>query len=221
MSGQQRINHFTKIEIKPEIIGFVLGKGKSNLNNLKKKYPTVNIKFFNGRGCIEFNLSANIFSQLNACEQELRNYISKAEGIYSNIQYKNKMNKDRKKRIKSNQATRQLREQITSELHNKKQFEKELEEIRKQSLQNKDILSNDSSSNSNSNSDSNSASNLDSNSDSNSASNSASNSDSNLNNDFSKKQLINHKKIKSDLEDEKFINKNLKHNKFAGLGEYE
>ena len=66
MSGQQRINHFTKIEIKTEIIGFVLGKGKSNLNNLKKKYPTVNIKFFNGRGCIEFNLSANVFSQLNS-----------------------------------------------------------------------------------------------------------------------------------------------------------
>ena len=217
MSGQQRINHFTKIEIKPEIIGFVLGKGKSNLNNLKKKYPTVNIKFFNGRGCIEFNLSANIFSQLNACEQELRNYISKAEGIYSNIQYKNKMNKDRKKRIKSNQATRQLREQITSELHNKKQFEKELEEVRKQSLQNEDIFSNDS----NSNSDSNSTSNLASSSDSNSTSNLASSSDSNLNNNSSKNKLINHKKIKSDLEDEKFINKNLKYNKFAGLGEYE
>ena len=213
MSGQQRINHFTKIEIKPEIIGFVLGKGKINLNNLKKKYPTVNIKFFNGRGCIEFNLSANVFSQLNACEKELRNYISKAEGIYSNIQYKNKMNKDRKKRIKSNQATRQLREQITSELHNKKQFEKELEEIRKQSLQNEDIFSNDSSSNSNSNSDSNL--------NSNSNSNSNSNLNSNLNNNSNKKQLINHKKIKSDLEDEKFINKNLKYNKFAGLGEYE
>tara|TARA_B100000902_G_scaffold399906_1_gene473513 strand:- start:1999 stop:2640 length:642 start_codon:yes stop_codon:yes gene_type:complete len=213
MSGQQRINHFTKIEIKPEIIGFVLGKGKSNLNNLKKKYPTVNIKFFNGRGCIEFNLSTNVFSQLNSCEQELRNYISKAEGIYSNIQYKNKMNKDRKKRIKSNQATRQLREQITSELHNKKQFEKELEEIGKQSLQNEDILSNNSNNNSNSNSDSNSDSNSNSNSDSNSA--------SNLNNDSSKKQLINHKKIKSNLEDEKFINKVLKYNKFAGLDDYE
>ena len=209
MSGQQRINHFTKIEIKPEIIGFVLGKGKSNLNNLKKKYPTVNIKFFNGRGCIEFNLSANVFSQLNSCEQELRNYISKAEGIYSNIQYKNKMNKDRKKRIKSNQATRQLREQITSELHNKKQFEKELEEIRKQSLQNEDILSNDSNSNLGSNLNINLDSNLNS------------NSNSNLNDDSIKKQLINHKKIKSNLEDEKFINKILKYNKFAGLDEYE
>ena len=33
--------------------------------------------------------------------------------------------------------------------------------------------------------------------------------------------MINHKKIKSDLEDEKHISNYLKYNKFAGLDEYE
>lgn len=126
MSFNQRVKHECKIEIDPKLIGLVLGKGKSNLLNLKNKYHTVNIKFYNSNGFIIFDLSANIYQNLNACERDLRNIISKAEYIQKNISDKKKLNKEKNRRIKSNLATKKLREQITNELLEKKRIEENI-----------------------------------------------------------------------------------------------
>ena len=193
MASYQTIKHSINIEIKPELIGLVLGKGKNNFNKLKKENPNVNIKFFNDRGCIIFNLKSTSHNSLLICERQLNNYISQANNIYTNIQYKNKINKERQKRIKSNNAIKKLRDDITNQLNEKNKLENEIANLN-------DINTNN-----------------DINNDININNEEYVGNDNNSNTLKNKNIIKNYNKIQKDLEDSKSIQKNLKSNPFAGL----
>tara|TARA_Y100000816_G_scaffold118498_1_gene83198 strand:- start:4003 stop:4605 length:603 start_codon:yes stop_codon:yes gene_type:complete len=196
MASYQTIKHSINIEIKPELIGLVLGKGKNNFNKLKKENPNVIIKFFNDRGCIIFNLKSTSHNSLLKCERQLNNYIAQANSIYTNIQYKNKINKERQKRIKSNNAIKKLRDDITNQLNEKNKLENEIVNL------NNDINTNNNINN-------------DINNDINTNNKEYTEND---NNTLKNKNIIkNYNKIQKDLEDSKSIQKNLKSNPFAGL----
>ena len=192
MASYQTIKHSINLEIKPELIGLVLGKGKNNFNKLKKENPNVNIKFFNDRGCIIFNLKSTSHNSLLICERQLNNYISQANNIYTNIQYKNKINKERQKRIKSNNAIKKLRDDITNQLNEKNKLENEIANLKNNiNTNNNNDINNDINTN---------------------------NEEYTENDTLKNKNFIkNYNKIQKDLEDSKSIQKILKSNPFAGL----
>ena len=202
MASYQTINHTINLEIKPELIGLVLGKGKSNFNKLKKENPNVIIKFFNERGCIVFNLKSTSHNSLLKCENQLNKYIIQANNIYTNIQYKNKINKERQKQIKSNNAIKKLRDDITNQLNEKNKLENEIVNLNNNINTNNDI---------NTNTD------INSNTDINTNNEEYVKNDNNSNTLKNKNIIKNYNKIQKDLEDSKSIQTILKSNPFAGL----
>jgi hypothetical protein len=109
-AAKQNVNNVNNIEVDPELMKYVLGKDKENLNALRQTYPDIRI-------AANYNtVFISSPSDISQCVMAVNMLIDSAVVIKQDMDYKRRVNKEKEARRRAIQAANRLRENIEAEL---------------------------------------------------------------------------------------------------------
>lgn len=129
MSNKSQISNL--VEIKQDVMKYVLGRGRDNLKNLQSKYPSLRI--FTVRG--EKNglmVEGNSVLQVDYCVKDINNYVMTAYAYLESNQKMKKINKEKLAKKKSIQAINKIKENIKRDEENKLLMEQEIKNAKQE-----------------------------------------------------------------------------------------
>ena len=119
------------VEIKSDMLKYVLGRDRSNLKNLQNKYSTLRIYSVRGqkKGIV---IEGEAINQIDSCIRDINDYVMSAYAYRENNYKKNKINKEKLAKKKSIQAINKIKENIRRETEEKEAMEREIENAKKE-----------------------------------------------------------------------------------------
>tara|TARA_Y100000389_G_C17395862_1_gene482456 strand:+ start:402 stop:887 length:486 start_codon:yes stop_codon:yes gene_type:complete len=128
MNNKNQITNL--VEIKQDIIKYVIGRGRENMTSLQTKYPSLRI--FTVRG--EKNgivVEGNSVLQVDYCVKDINNYVMSAYAYLENSQKIKKINKEKLAKKKSIQAINKIKNTIRRDEEEKERMKIEIENAKK------------------------------------------------------------------------------------------
>ena len=120
MSTQTKSKSYTaNLEIDTQAVGFLLGKGRKNINAVTDSYNTaggVDIKFISRGSITSFVITANNAGIVERCKEDLELLRDKALNTLSTVQFRNRLEKEKEEKRRSIQAANRIRESIENEM---------------------------------------------------------------------------------------------------------
>ena len=124
-----KAEHKRLVEIKPDVIKYVLGRGRENLKALQTKYPSLRI--FTVRGEKTGIAMEGSYGQIDLCVKDVNNYVLSAYAYLDNSLQRKKINKEKLAKKKSIQAINKIKETIKRDEEEKAAMEIEIENAKK------------------------------------------------------------------------------------------
>ena len=125
-----KAEHKRLVEIKPDVIKYVLGRGRENLKALQTKYPSLRI--FTVRGEKTGIAMEGSYGQIDLCVKDVNNYVLSAYAYLDNSLQRKKINKEKLAKKKSIQAINKIKETIKRDEEEKAAMEIEIENAKKE-----------------------------------------------------------------------------------------
>ena len=129
MSTKNLITEF--VEIKPDMLKYVLGRERSNLKTLQSKYAQLRI-FSTRDGKTGIRIEGSSVNQVDSCIKDINQYVMSAYAYRDNIQRRNRINKEKQAKKKSIQVINRIKDNIKKENEEKAQMEAELKNAEKE-----------------------------------------------------------------------------------------
>lgn len=127
-----RKNTYTSIvDVDTNAIGFVLGKGRINFNNLKKDYPEVKIWITQNGPLTTFNMSSHSTAKLDQCQTALEKLKYDGESIHYSILQRKRIAKNIESQRHAILAGKKIRDALEDEMRVKQRNEVESKIISK------------------------------------------------------------------------------------------
>lgn len=119
-----RKNTYTAtVDVDSSAVGFVLGKGRQNLNRLKEDYPDVKIWITQNGPFTAFNLSSNSATKLDLCQSAMEKLKYNGESIYQTIVQRKRVTKNIETQRNNIIAGKKIRESMENEMRAKQRDE--------------------------------------------------------------------------------------------------
>ena len=118
------------VEIKPDVIKYVLGRGQENLKELQSKFPSLRI--FSVRGEKTGIGMEGSYGQVDLCVKELNNYVVSAYAYLDNNLQRKKINKEKLAKKRSIQAINKIKETIKRDEEEQAAMELEIATAKKE-----------------------------------------------------------------------------------------
>ena len=119
MMSNRKTTYTTTVEVDSNAVGFVLGKGRHNLNGLKQAYPEVKIWLTQNGPFTTFNLSCNSVNNLEMCKSALEKLKYKGESMHHSIVQRKRVTKNIETQRQSILAGQKIRESMENEMRAK------------------------------------------------------------------------------------------------------
>lgn len=120
MNASSKPKSFTAtVEVDTQAVGFLLGKGRKNLNAITDSYATlggVNIRIVPNGAITDFIIIATNIGIVEQCKGELENLREKALNTLNTVQFRNRLEKEKDEKRRSIQAANRIRESIENEM---------------------------------------------------------------------------------------------------------
>jgi hypothetical protein len=107
------------IDVDTNAVGFVLGKGRQNLNNLKQEYPDVKIWMTQNGPLTAFNLSSNSVNKLEQCQEALEKLKYNGESVHHSIVQRKRVTKNIESQRQTILAGKRIRDALEDEMRSK------------------------------------------------------------------------------------------------------
>jgi len=120
------------VEIKPDMLKYVLGRDRSNLKTLQNKYPTLRIYSTRGQKKTGIMVEGEFVNQVDSCIRDINTFVMSAYAYRDNNLKKKKINKEKLAKKKSIQAINKIKENIKRETEEKELMEREIETAKKE-----------------------------------------------------------------------------------------
>ena len=119
------------VEIKPDVLRYVIGREHSNLYFLQNKYPSLRINTTR-RPKSGIMIEGESINQIDNCIRDINNYVMSAYAYRENNLKKKKINKEKIAKKKSIQAINKIKETIKRDTDEKEAMEREIENAKKE-----------------------------------------------------------------------------------------
>jgi hypothetical protein len=119
MLSNRKITYTATLDIDNNAVGFLLGKGRKNLNGLKQDYPDVNIWTSANGPFTSFNLSSNSATKLDLCKSALEKLKYNAESVHQSIVQRKRVTKNIEIQRQNIIAGKKIRESMENEMRTK------------------------------------------------------------------------------------------------------
>lgn len=115
-----RKNMYTAVvNVDSNAVGFVLGKGRINLNNLSREYPEVKILMAHNGPLTAFNLSSNSATKLEQCQSALEKLKYNGESVHHSIIQRKRVTKNIESQRQTILAGKRIRDALENEMRTK------------------------------------------------------------------------------------------------------
>jgi hypothetical protein len=118
MSNRKNI-YTAVLDVDTNAVGFVLGKGRQNLNNLKQDFPDVKIWMTQNGPLTAFNLSSNSATKLEQCQSALEKLKYSGEAVHYSIVQRKRITKNIESQRQTILAGKRIREALENEMRSK------------------------------------------------------------------------------------------------------
>jgi hypothetical protein len=118
MSNRKNI-YAAVLDVDTNAVGFVLGKGRQNLNNLKQDFPDVKIWMTQNGPLTAFNLSSNSATKLEQCQSALEKLKYSGEAVHYSIVQRKRITKNIESQRQTILAGKRIREALENEMRTK------------------------------------------------------------------------------------------------------
>jgi hypothetical protein len=125
------------VEIKSDVIKYVLGRGRENLKSLQTKYPSLRI--YTARGQKSGIAMEGPYGQIDLCVKDINNYVMSAYAYLENNLQRKKINKEKLAKKKSIQAINKIKETIKRDEEEQEIMKQEVENAKKEGREVKSI----------------------------------------------------------------------------------
>ncbi len=115
----RKTTYTATLDIDNNAVGFVLGKGRKNLNSLKQEYPEVNIWMTQNGPFTSFNLSSNSTTKLELCQSALEKLKYNGEAVHHSIVQRKRVSKNIEIQRQNIIAGKKIRESMENEMRTK------------------------------------------------------------------------------------------------------
>lgn len=119
------------VEIKSDVIKYVLGPRRENIKSLQTKYPSLRINTV--RGQKSGIAMEGPYGQIDLCVKDINNYVISSYNYLDNRLHRKKINKEKLAKKKSIQAINKIKETIKRDEEEKVAMALEIENAKKES----------------------------------------------------------------------------------------
>ena len=114
--SHRKTTYTVTVDVDANAVGFVVGKGRQNLNNLKQGFPEVNIWTTPNGPLTTFNLSSNSANKLDMCQTALEKLKYNGEAVHQSIMQRKRVTKNIESQRQSIIAGKKIRETLENEM---------------------------------------------------------------------------------------------------------
>ena len=119
-----RKNVYTAVvDVDSNAVGFVLGKGRVNLNNLNNMYPEVKIRIAQNGPLTAFNMSSVSANKLEQCQAALEKLKYNGESVHHSIVQRKRVAKNIESQRQTILAGKRIRDALEDEMRAKQREE--------------------------------------------------------------------------------------------------
>lgn len=118
MSNRKNV-YTAVVDVDSNAVGFVLGKGRVNLNNLSREYPEVKIWMTQNGPLTAFNLSSNSATKLEQCQTALEKLKYNGESVHHSIVQRKRVSKNIEAQRQTILAGKRIRDALENEMRTK------------------------------------------------------------------------------------------------------
>jgi hypothetical protein len=129
-------NYTASVDADTNAIGFVLGKGRKNFNDLKLQYPDVKIWMTQNGPYTTFNLSSHSANRLDSCQNEMEKLKTMGESNYESVVQRKRVVKNIETQRQKIMASKKIRDALENEMKSKHR-----EEVQKKITSNLEVQS--------------------------------------------------------------------------------
>lgn len=122
------------VDVDTNAIGFVLGKGRKNFNDLKLLYPDVKIWMTQNGPYTTFNLTSHSANRLDSCQSEMEKLKTMGESNYESVVQRKRVVKNIETQRQKILASKKIRDALENEMKSKHR-----EEVQKKITSNLDV----------------------------------------------------------------------------------
>jgi hypothetical protein len=119
MSSYKKTEYTASIDVDTNAIGFVLGKGRKNLNELKLAHPDVKVWMNQNGAYTTFNLASNSATKLGLCQAEMEKLKYKGETNYESVVQRKRVVKNIEAKRQIILASKKIRDTLETEMKTK------------------------------------------------------------------------------------------------------
>lgn len=141
MMSNKKNNYTATVDVDTNAVGFVLGKGRQNLNNVKAAYPEVTIRTSQNGPLTAFNLSSNSANKLEQCQSAIEKLKYNGEAVHQSIMQRKRITKNIESQRQNIIAGKKIRDSLENEMRTKHRDEVQKKIIA--DLQNETVIENE------------------------------------------------------------------------------
>lgn len=119
MMSNRKTTYTAMIDVDSNAVGFVLGKGRHNLNNLKSMFPDVKIWITQNGPLSTFNLLSNSINRLEQCKESLEKLKYSGESVHQSIVQRKRITKNIESQRQNIIASKKIRDSLENEMRSK------------------------------------------------------------------------------------------------------